>query len=261
MWRYTVGSEGLKVREFTKIAVDYDKGRRSEDVGFWAGEAERIGGLGDGSRVLDLGCGTGLYTVGITERTFASMCGLDPAVGMLSQARKKSTGVHWFNAVGENLPLRPGVFDCIFSSQVWHHITDKQGTANECGRVLGDRGIVIIRTISHEQLREKVVFTYFPEILGNQLRVYPSNEEFAKFFGNAGFSSTETHAYGLERYQAPSEFIEVAQKKLWSMFRSISPEGLERGVEELKRYEVENPGRMIRNDETITLVVARMGPV
>ena len=257
MWSYRVGSGGLTVKEFTKIAADYDKGRKGEDIGFWAGEAERFGGLGCGSRVLDLGCGTGLYTVGIAERTSASMCGLDPAVGMLGQARLKSSGVHWFNAVGESLPLRPGVFDCVFSSQVWHHITDKQGTAHECGRVLRGGGTVIIRTISHEQLREKVVFTYFPEILANQLRVYPSDEDFARYFGDAGFSSTDHHAYGLERHQAPSEFIEVAQKKLWSMFRPISREGLERGLEKLRRFERAHPGEKIRNDETITLVVAR----
>jgi len=251
---------GFTVKEFTKIAVDYDKGRRGEDVDFWAGEAERYGGLSSGSRVLDLGCGTGLYTVGIADRTSASMCGLDPAVGMLAQARVKSTGVHWFNAVGEYLPLRPSVFDCIFSSQVWHHITDKQGTADECGRVLKGGGTVIIRTISHEQLREKVVFTYFPEILANQLRVYPSNEDFARYFGNAGFASTEDHAYGLERFQAPSEFIEVAQKKLWSMFRPITQKGLELGVEKLRQFERDSPGEKIRNDETITLVVARKAP-
>ncbi len=40
-----MGSGGFAVKEFTKIAVDYDKGRRGEDVGFWAGEAERLGDL------------------------------------------------------------------------------------------------------------------------------------------------------------------------------------------------------------------------
>jgi len=243
--------------EFTKIATDYDKGRRGEDVGFWAAEVERFAGLSGESMVLDLGCGTGVYTLGIAESTSATMCGLDPSIGMLEQARLKSGSVHWFNAVGEVLPLRSGFFDCIFSSQVWHHIVDKQGTAHECGRVLRPGGTVVIRTISHEQLREKVVFTFFPEILGNQLQVYPSNEDFGRFFGVAGFSSTEPHAYALERHQTPTEFIEIARKKLWSMFRPISEEGLERGVEELKRFEREHPGEPIRNDETITLVVAK----
>jgi len=243
--------------EFTKIATDYDKGRRGEDVGFWAAEAERFAGLSGDSMVLDLGCGTGLYTRGIAEKTSATMCGLDPSIGMLGQARAKPGSVHWFNAVGEALPLRGGFIDCVFSSQVWHHIVDKQGTAHECGRVLRASGTVVIRTISHEQLREKVVFTFFPEILDNQLRVYPSNEDFGRFFGSAGFSSTEPHEYTLERYQTSAEFIEIAKKKLWSMFRPISEEGLERGVEELKRYEREHPGEPIRNDETITLIVAK----
>ena len=245
------------MKEFTKIAEEYDKGRRSENVEFWAGVTEKFAGLDEFSLVLDLGCGTGLYTLGIEAQTSATLCGLDPSVGMLGRAKEKSRPVYWFNATGEWLPIRHGIFDCIFSSQIWHHIVDKQGTADECGRALKNGGFVVIRTISHEQLRGKVVFRFFPEILDNQLRVYPSNEDFSKYFENAGFASTEHHTYRLERYQAPSEFIEVARKKLWSMFRPISEEGLGRGVEKLRQFERDNPDQPVRNDETITLVVAR----
>jgi len=245
------------MNEFTKVAGEYDKGRSSEDVEFWAEETARLADIGDGSLVLDLGCGTGIYTIGIGAQASACMCGLDPSVGMLLQAKKKTTSIHWFNAVGEWVPVRPGVFDCVFSSQVWHHIEDKQGTADECGRVLRRGGSVVIRTISHEQLRRKVVFEFFPEIMENQLRVYPSKADFEWYFGTAGFSSTEHHAYELERYQPVSEFIEIARKKLWSMFRPISEEGLDKGVEKLRQFERDNPGQPVRNDETITLVVAR----
>jgi hypothetical protein len=41
------------------------------------------------------------------------------------------------------------------------------------------------------------------------------------------------------------------------MFRPITDKGLKRGVEELRRHEREHPGQPIRNDETITLVVAK----
>ena len=245
------------MNEFTKVAGEYDKGRSSEDVEFWAEETARLADIGDGSLVLDLGCGTGIYTIGIGAQASACMCGLDPSVGMLLQAKKKTTSIHWFNAVGEWVPVRPGVFDCVFSSQVWHHIDDKQGTADECGRVLRRGGSVVIRTISHEQLRRKVVFEFFPEIMENQLRVYPSKADFEWYFGTTGFSSTEHHAYELERYQPVSEFIEIARKKLWSMFRPISEEGLDKGVEKLRQFERDNPGQPVRNDETITLVVAR----
>ncbi len=243
--------------EFTKVAEEYDRGRSSEDVVFWADETARLAGVDAESIVLDLGCGTGIYTIGIGSHTSAKMCGLDPSIGMLGQAKNKTNSMHWFNAVVEWMPVRPGVFDCVFSSQVWHHIEDKQGTADECGRVLKPGGSVVIRTISHEQLRRKVVFQFFPEIMENQLLVYPSIENFGMYFGYAGFSSTEHHAYELERYQPASEFIEIARKKLWSMFRPISEEGLEKGVEKLRQFERDNPDQPVRNDETITLVVAR----
>ena len=119
------------------------------------------------------------------------------------------------------------------------------------------KGTVVIRTISHKQLRRKVVFEYFPEILENQLRVYPSEEDFNSYFGDASFASIKHHAYEMERYQAASELIEIAEKKLWSMFRPITIEGLEKGIEKLRRYEKAHPGQPVRNDETITLVVAK----
>lgn len=247
------------MNEFTKIAQDYDKGRSGEDVIFWAGETTELARLDRESIILDMGCGTGTYTVGLREHTSATTCGLDPSVGMLSQAKEKTRSIHWFNAVGERLPIRSGVFDCIFSSQVWHHISERQDMAKECGRTLNSDGVVVIRTISHEQLRRKVVFEFFPELMENQLGVYPSDEEFRGYFSEAGFTSIIFQAYELARFQEASLFIEVAQKRLWSMFRPISQEGLERGVNDLRRFEASHPEEPIRNDESITLVVARKG--
>jgi hypothetical protein len=61
----------------------------------------------------------------------------------------------------------------------------------------------------------------------------------------------------MERYQSADEFIEIADKKLWSMFRPITQAGLERGVAELKRWKREHGDDPIRNDEMITLYVGR----
>ena len=243
-------------KEFDKISGEYDKGRSSENVEFWAKETRRLTGLCKDSCIIDLGCGTGIYTVSLMEETGATTCGLDPVPGMVGQARHKSQNIHWFNAIGEWMPLRSEVLDCVFSSQVWHHIEEKQSTANECGRVLKAGGHVVIRTISHEQLHEKIVFKYFPEIKANQLKVYPSNDDFRLYFHNAGFIMTMFYAYSLERYQPVEEFVEIANKRLWSMFRPISEDGLRRGVDALRRYHELSDGKPVRNDELITLVVA-----
>lgn len=243
-------------KEFSKIANDYDIGRKSENVELWGRETKRLARLNEDSLVLDLGCGTGLYTIGIGAEADCIMLGLDPVPNMLEKARQKSHDVYWLNGTGESLPLRTGILDCIFSSQVWHHIEDKQSTADECGRTLKKGSAAIIRTMSHAQIHRKVVFHFFPEIKENQLKVYPSNEDFKRYFSEASFSSTEFHEYNEERYQSVEEVVEIAEKKLWSMFRPISPEGLKKGVNGLWLYYKTHNGAPIRNDELITLVEA-----
>ncbi|MBD3171519.1 methyltransferase domain-containing protein [Candidatus Bathyarchaeota archaeon] len=243
--------------EFANIADEYDKGRKSENIELWGNETKRLADVDEDSLVLDLGCGTGLYTVGRGSAADCLMLGMDPVSGMLGKAREKSRDVHWFNGIGEWLPLRSDILDCVFSSQVWHHIEDKQSTADECGRVIKPGKTVVIRTIGYAQLHRKVVFKYFPEIKRNQLNVYPSNQEFTEYFTNAGFSSIDFHEYREERYQSVEEFVEIAENKLWSMFRPITDEGLRKGIAELWRYKKEHNDAPVRNDELITLVVCR----
>jgi ubiquinone/menaquinone biosynthesis C-methylase UbiE len=244
-------------REFARISGIYDRGRSAENVEFWAEEAERLAGLSEGSLVMDLGCGTGIYGLGIMERSSSAVFGFDPVPDMLGKAREKAPDFPVLRAVAEKIPVRSGVLDLVYASQVWHHIVGRQEAADECARVLRAGGCIIVRTISHDQLRGKAVFRYFPEILPNQLRVYPSDEEFRTYFRKAGFGSTEVLPYNMERHQTAGELIEVAEKRLWSMFRPITQQGLERGVAELRRWEEEHGGAPLRNDETITLVVAR----
>ena len=144
------------------------------------------------------------------------------------------------------MPISDGVFDCIFSSQVWHHIEDKQATADECNRMLRQAGYTVIRTTSHDQLNKKIVFEYFPEIKDNQIKVYPSNEDFESYFKKAGFSETRFYEYSLEQYQSVEELVDIANIKLWSMFRPISDKGLEKGVEKLWKYYRDTGGSEIQ---------------
>jgi ubiquinone/menaquinone biosynthesis C-methylase UbiE len=244
-------------KEFARISNIYDRGRSAENVEFWAEEAERLVGLHEGSLVMDLGCGTGIYGLGIMERSSSVVFGFDPVPDMLGKARDKAPGFPVLRAVAEKIPARSGVLDLIYASQVWHHIAGRQEAADECARVLRRGGCMIVRTISHDQLKGKTVFKYFPEILPNQLRAYPSDDEFRAYFRKAGFSSTEILPYNMERFQTAGELIEVAEKRLWSMFRPITRQGLAKGVAELRRWDEEHGGAPVRNDETITLVVGR----
>lgn len=242
---------------FNKVSGNYDRGRVSEDIWFWAGEAERIANLDADSLVIDMGCGTGNYGLGIQARTRCNVVGFDPSIGMLKQAREKTPDFPIVQSVAEHMPFRGGVFDLVYAAQVWHHVRGRQEAASECSRILRPGGTKIVHTISHAQLNAKVVFKFFPEIKQGQLDAYPSDEEFKTCFENAGFKKTDILPYLIERYQTADEFIEIAEGKLWSMFRPITPVGLEKGVADLKRWKRERPDEPIRNDEMITLFVGR----
>jgi len=216
---------------FRYPADEYDKGRIYENIPFWIDEVTRIAGLKKGSIVLDLGCGTGNYAIELKKKTSAEVYGLDPSAGMIKVSRSKELGkaINWYVSVAESLPFASEFFDCIFASQVWHHIQDKQKAADECHRVLKRGSPLIVRTISHEQLMKRMVFKFFPEILSSQLEVYPTTKEFRECFGKAGFSSVEIHPYQLKRHIPPEFFIEIAKKKICSMFKSLLDTGKKKG--------------------------------
>jgi ubiquinone/menaquinone biosynthesis C-methylase UbiE len=241
---------------FNNVSGTYDRGRVSEDIWFWAGEAEKLAKLNQGSMVVDMGCGTGNYGLGIATRTGCTVIGFDPSIGMLKQAHEKEPDFVIVQAVGEHMPYREGVFDLVYAAQVWHHVRDRAQAAKECGRVLKKGGTQVAHTIGHAQLHEKIVFKFFPEIKQGQLDAYPSDEEFKTCYAAAGLK-TEIHPYLIERYQTADEFIEIAEGKLWSMFRPITKEGLEKGVAMLKKWKKEHHNEPIRNDEMITLFVGR----
>jgi 2-polyprenyl-3-methyl-5-hydroxy-6-metoxy-1,4-benzoquinol methylase len=243
---------------FRYPASEYDRGRIFENVSFWVDEVIRIAGLEENSTVLDLGCGTGSYAIELRRKTSAEVHGIDPSAEMIRVAESKdlSSTVSWQVGVAESLPFTPETFDCIFASQVWHHIEDKQKAADECYRVLKRGTPLIVRTISHEQWKEEVVFEFFPEILSSQLEAYPTMEEFREYFEKTGFSSVSTRPYQLERYIPPGHLIRAAQEKLWSMFKSLSKAGERKGIKKLKDYMSKHPNTPIRYDELITLVTA-----
>jgi len=240
-------------------AKEYDRGRSGEDFWFWIEEASSLAGLNDDAKILDLGCGTGNYTLTFVEKfPDASVFGLEPDAKMVEVARGKDRDrkVNWCIGVGERMPMKADVFDCMFSSQVWHHLKDRRGTARECLRVLKMGCPNIIRTISHDQWRRKTVVQIFPEVLESEIRRYPSDDEFKAYFVEAGFRRVRLHDYSFERYTTPNEFIEVATKKLWSMFWQLTEEAISRGVAKMEDFRARNPGVQIRNDELITLVEA-----
>ena len=87
-----------------------------------------LASIGDGSRVLDLGCGTGRLTAVLAERVGSKghVVGIDPDKERLKTAREKNSraNITYFDADGETFPEGP--YDLVFSNYVLHWIEDKE---------------------------------------------------------------------------------------------------------------------------------------
>ena len=106
---------------------------------------EFIGGIEQGGRVLDIGCGTGSLTFAIADRTKASkVVGIDPSVGYVEYARAQNSHPHVTFEIGDaqKLPYNSGSFDCCVSSLMIQFVSDAQTAAREMRRVTKSGGSV-----------------------------------------------------------------------------------------------------------------------
>ncbi|MGC9396356.1 MAG: class I SAM-dependent methyltransferase [Anaerolineae bacterium] len=95
----------------------------------------------EGRRVLDVGCGVGMYTSAFLRYT-PHVFGVEIETGRACEARTRTQGVA--RAVGERLPFAAGTFDVIFSHEVLEHVADDRLCAREMVRVTRPAGRIVI---------------------------------------------------------------------------------------------------------------------
>ena len=97
--------------------------------------------LTPGMRVLDAGCGNGMYLRAMAARKVRA-AGCDLSAGMLRAAGHAAV----VNADVTALPARDGAFDVVLAVHMLYHVTDRQAAAHELRRVLVPGGTCIAVT-------------------------------------------------------------------------------------------------------------------
>ncbi|MBQ0906369.1 class I SAM-dependent methyltransferase [Micromonospora sp. U21] len=117
---------------------------------FWGGFPEpawsavaQASGIGPGSRVLDVGCGSG-ELLAYLDRLGASTAGVDPAPGMIEVARARATGADIRLGRAEQLPWPDGEFDLVTSFNALQFADDVLDALTEFVRVAAPGGLVAI---------------------------------------------------------------------------------------------------------------------
>jgi malonyl-CoA O-methyltransferase len=108
--------------------------------------------------VVDLGCGTGQGARGLKDRYRAArVIGLDCALGMLREARRRSRWLRPIHRVcGDvfRLPFRDGVINLMFSNLMLQWCDDLDAALQEIRRVLAPEGFFAFTTFGPDTLRE-----------------------------------------------------------------------------------------------------------
>ena len=99
----------------------------------------RLTGLKAGARVIDLGCGSGIFTHLLAGRGY-EVSGLDISPKLLELARRKYPGLRFDEGDVEALPYADASVDGVMLSGIVHHLPDANRCAAEVMRVLKPNG-------------------------------------------------------------------------------------------------------------------------
>ena len=104
-----------------------------------------------GKKILDLGCGPGLYSK-VLKKKGAKVKGIDNSKNMIEIAKKETPGVEFIVGDAEKLPYKNGEFDIVVSPLVIGHLSSWEKLFNEVRRVLKKRGLFVfsIKNPLHE---------------------------------------------------------------------------------------------------------------
>lgn len=216
----------------------YEKGRAlsPEVLKMWLDLVGKHMPGGKSRRIIDLGCGTGIFSDALATRFNASVIGIDKSERMLAQARVKSTtgDVVFARGDAESIPLADRSADMIFMSHVLHHLKNILKSARESYRVLKPGGAICIRnaTIDTGLSFEK----FFPSVRAMIQKEMMSRHDIIQAYESAGFTFVAKQP--MEEQIAPNwnMYASKTEMKTNSFIERLPDAEFKEGMDALKTH-------------------------
>lgn len=262
---------------FDRIAEEYDRARSAYPAELVA-EACRIGALRPGSRVVEVGCGTGKLTRLLVERGLR-VDAVDPGPAMIAVARWHvgEEAVRFHVGRFEDVELPEHAFEAVFSATAFHWVDPRVGWA-KAARLLRPGGVLALLThvgdrSDHDkdfhaawreaqpdstwELRDpEVVFEEAKRRRGNVSEVWAwlCQRDLANTEAAALFADVQLRRVGIDEERTAEELLGVVRTT--STYLGLDRERRERLERRLTAI-VDGAGGRLRSTTFATLVTAR----
>ncbi|MFC0862546.1 class I SAM-dependent methyltransferase [Sphaerimonospora cavernae] len=184
-----------------------------------------------GDRVLDLGCGTGLYSRGLAERAGTVVCA-DPSPAMLAQLPADERLVPLCagaeDLVEGRVRLPHDGYDGVLLKEVIHHVADPSRVLSGLARFLRPGGRILV-----VMLPTIIDYPLFDAALKLFQERQPDPERIAAALGDSGLAAELTFdefplTFSLERYAG------MVRNRYMSLLSSFDDAEIEAGIAEIR---------------------------
>ena len=250
------------VIDYERMSARYQSGRAlsAEAAKTWSAVVGRFVQRSTRSRILDLGAGTGRFSVLFAESLEVSVVGIEPSLGMLGVAgREKPNNPVYVAGAAERIPLGDATCDLAWLSHVWHHLRDPQACADDLRRVVRRGGHVLVRgTFGNRLDGFPTLFHFWPATRAICAQL-PTIKETVRMFEASGFRLTQSERIQQETAASLGDFAKRTQFRADSALTLISDSEFQDGQIAIETAAAagQMPGPVV---EVIELLVFRNGP-
>lgn len=198
--------------------------------------------LSQGSQILDVGAGTGNYSLAFASSGFQVLA-VEPSVSMRAQAPIHNR-VTWFAASAEKIPLEDNLVDGAIVVLAFHHFPDQKKAIEEICRIVGN-GPIVIFSWDVELLRRFWLADYFPGIYPSSKDVAGDVQRAAKSISNWSKRKCKIIEFPLPcdlvdhfaaaNWARPEAYLDEEVRQGISSFAEMPPSLYQSGLEALER--------------------------
>jgi len=199
---------------------------------------------GPGKSFLDIGCGTGNYTIALAQNG-VDITGVDPSDEMLNVARSRNLVIKWLKGYAEEIPAADGTYDGVMAMLTIHHWKSIPTAMQEIYRVIKPRGVIVLFTAMPPQMKCYWLNHYFPQMTQSSYAQMPGFYDMASALAKAGFNLDTAEKYFVKpdlqdnflyagKYKPEIYFDEEIRKGISSFAALSDTAEVEQGLAKLK---------------------------